>query len=103
MTKSSFITTNNSKYPLNNIGDVVATDSIPIKSYGSKYDTVNLFIDSLSGHCTVIFGKKNDGSKELSQYFNRVVMYNKNSATKLLTCKRILYQPINLPSLKIPF
>ena len=58
MTKSSFITINNSKYPLNNIGDVVATDSIPIKSYGSKYDNVNLFIDSLSGHCTVISGKK---------------------------------------------
>ena len=54
------------------IGDIVATDAVPIKAYGANYDSVHLFIDALSGFCTIIFGHKTDGSKELASHTERV-------------------------------
>ena len=72
MTRSTFATKENSQDVPSSIGDIVATDSVPIRTYGAKYDNVHLFIDSFSGYCTVIFGKKNDTSKELAIYTERV-------------------------------
>ena len=71
MTRSSFNDEKHSDTPTR-IGDIVATDAVPIKTYGANYDSVHLFIDALSGYCTVIFGHKKDGSKELAEYTERV-------------------------------
>ena len=72
MTRSTFNEKDNIIEKDSHIGDIVATDAIPIKSYGSKYDSVHLFIDQKSKFCTVIFGLKNDGAKELATYTVRV-------------------------------
>ena len=72
MTRRTLATKENSQDAPSSSGDIVATDSIPIRTYGAKYDNVHLFIDSFSGYCTVIFGKKNDTSKELAVYTERV-------------------------------
>ena len=71
MTKSSYNDKQNSKLP-RKIGDIVATDAVPIKTYGANFESVHLFIDALSGYCTVIFGHKTDGSKELASHTERV-------------------------------
>ena len=72
MTRSAFATKNNSQDVPSSIGDIVATDSVPIRTYGAKCDDVHLFLYSFPGYCTVIFGKKNDTSKELTIYTERV-------------------------------
>ena len=72
MTRSTFNEKDSIIEKDSHIGDIVATDAIPIKSYGSKYDSVHLFIDQKSKFCTVIFGLKNDGAKELATYTVRV-------------------------------
>ena len=46
--------------------------TVSFKTYGASFDSVHLFIDALSGYCTVIFGHKTDGSKELAAYTERV-------------------------------
>ena len=71
MTKSSYNDKQNSKLP-RNIGDIVATDDVPIKTYGANFESLHLFIDALSGFCTIIFGHKTDGSKELASHTERV-------------------------------
>ena len=71
MTRSSFNDKEHSDTP-RRIGDVVATDAVPIKTYGANFDSVHQFIDALSGYCTVIFGHKTDGGKELAAYTERV-------------------------------
>ena len=72
MTRSTFHEKDDKIQKNSRIGDIVATDAIPIKSYGSKYDSVHLFIDQKSKFCTIIFGLKNDGAKELATYTIRV-------------------------------
>ena len=54
MTRSTFNDNKEQTDTLRRIGDVVATDAIPIESYGTSYDSVHLFIDSLSGYCRVL-------------------------------------------------
>ena len=64
MTRRTLATKENSQDAPSSTGDIVATDSIPIRTYGAKYDNVHLFIDSFSGYYTARFGKKNDTRKE---------------------------------------
>ena len=68
MSRSTFNNNENNVNKNSKIGDIVATDAIPIKAYGSKFDSVHLFIDQKSKFCTIIFGFKNDGAKELATY-----------------------------------
>ena len=69
MTRSTFATKENSQDVPSSIRDIVA-----LRIYCAKYDNVHLFIDSLPGYCTVIFGKKNGTSKELAIYTERVML-----------------------------
>ena len=57
MTRSTFKENDNNNIISTNvhIGDIVGTDAIPFKSYGGKYDNLNLFIDKKSGYNVVIF------------------------------------------------
>ena len=48
MTRSTLNEKDNIIEKDSHIGDIVATDAIPIKSYGSKYNSVHLFIDQKS-------------------------------------------------------
>ena len=48
ITRSTFATKENSQNVPSSIRDIVATDSVPIRTYGAKYDNVHLFIDSFS-------------------------------------------------------
>ena len=77
MTRSTFNKSNKSRNIVSSIGDIVTTDAVNIKSYGSTYDVVHLFFDEYSKYVTVIFGKRNDAANTFANNIKRIIQYYK--------------------------
>ena len=77
MTRSTFDNSNKSRNIVNKIGDIVTTDSVNIKSYGSTYDVVHLYIDEHSKYISVIFGKRNDAAENFTNNIKRIIQFYK--------------------------
>ena len=77
MTRSTFNNSNKSRNIVNKIGDIVTTDSVNIKSYGSTYDVVHLYIDEHSKYMSVIFGKRSDAAENFTNNIKRIIQFYK--------------------------